>query len=247
MLVVSLFVVLVLFPHMHLRRRHRENPRPAVETLIEVAGAYLGEDAGESQSLLSFPDGESWSFIRRNQWITAAAWASAEVRARGTIRGRTLLDSFRALVPRLFWPDKPLIAPGRDFAVLLGQAKSSDTATTSTGLGLAATLYWNGGLAMLLAGMFLNGLLFALAWQAFGPFLVSNPFASIASMSLIVAGLRHFESAFSGGITYYAQLFIVSYTLLLLTKRAFCDLEARSVRQSSHEPFGPETRHERAE
>jgi hypothetical protein len=217
--IIAYLLIMVLFPYSQIRRMELWQGTTHL-TNVEVS-PYLTEALSASvpgtpafKNSHKFPDKGVWSFFARNEWITVASWAISRVEHQGTLAGKTLKDGLIAIIPRIFWKEKPLIAPGRDFAVVLGQAKSFEAATTSTGLGLAPSFYWNGGILLLVLGMFLNGIVLSKSWQIFRPHIFKNPVAMIVYIMLLLESLRQFEGAFDGSIAYYAYIFIVLYPLM---------------------------------
>ncbi len=154
-----------------------------------------------------------FSIISRANTIVPSAWAYQYVQDFGTMEMETIYDGFIAIIPRILWPEKPLIATGRKVAVLLGQAENVETATTSTGIPIAASFYWNGGYFTLIIGMFVAGILYSIAWNWFSPQILYNPFACIACFYLYSESYRGFESATDGGIAYFAYLGLVFFPL----------------------------------
>lgn len=218
---IAYVVIMVLFPYSQIRRPEFWKGK-TFATNVKVV-PYLNEALSASipgtaafKNGHKFPNKGFWTFFTRNEWITPAAWAVRQVQREGNIAGRTVKYGLVAIIPRIFWPEKPLISQGRDFAMVLGQAESFETATTSTGLGLAATFYWNGGMLLLVLGMFINGMLLCKTWQIFQSHIFTNPIAMIVYMMLLLESLRQFAGAFDGCISYYAYIFIVLYPLMLI-------------------------------
>ncbi len=215
---IAYFVIMILFPYSQARRPEFWLSNTLQEK-VEVA-PYLDKAVQASipgtaafRNSHAFPKMGFWAFFSRNEWITAASWSVSEVATKGDISGKTIFYGFIAIIPRIVWPGKPMIAQGREFAMTMGQADSFETATTSTGLGLAATFYWNGGILLLVAGMLINGMLLSICWQIFGSRCLVNPVAMLAVILLWVASLMHFAASFDGGISFYAYMFIVYYPL----------------------------------
>ena len=221
--IIAYFVIMVLFPYSQIRRPEywitttsTKNIKVVPSLTEALSAAIPGTEA--FKNVHSFPDRGFWTFFTRNEWVTPAAWAVKQVQSEGNISGKTIKNGLVAIIPRIFWPEKPLIAQGRDFAMVLGQAESFETATTSTGLGLASTFYWNGGILLLVLGMFINGMLLCKTWQIFQSRIFTNPIAMIVYIMLLLESLRQFEGAFDGGISYYAYIFIVLYPLMRVFK-----------------------------
>ncbi len=218
---IAYFLIMVLFPYSQIRRSEswqgttRLTDVKVIPYLTEALSAAVpGTPAFKNGH--KFPRKGVWTFFSRNEWITIAAWAVSRVEKEGTIAGKTIKEGIVALIPRLFWREKPLIATGRDFAVVLGQAKSFETATTSTGLGLAASLYWNGGILLLVLGMFINGMVLSKTWQVFQSHIFTNPIAMIVYVMLLLGSLMQFAGTFDGSISFYAYIYIVLYPLMLV-------------------------------
>ena len=179
---ISYFLVMILFPYNQIRRRAFDMgsdglPTGNVRIVPFLWSATLGSIpcTEEFAEIHTFPDQGLWSFFNRNEFTTLTAWAVSEVAANGPRGCRGLQSAFPALIPRLVWPNKPMIAPGRELAVILGQANSFESATTSTSLGLAGALYWDGGIFIMLVGMFVNGALVAITWHAIRKNILVNP------------------------------------------------------------------------
>jgi len=221
--VLAYFIVMVLFPYVAMRRggRYRRFADTSVRTSLRRSLSAAIPCTQAFYEVHRFPTEGYWTFFTRNEWTSAAAWAVHRVEVNGTISGKTLMDGFTAIVPRIVWSEKPRISPGRDFAVLLGQAKSFETATTCTGLGLAATFYWNGGPLLAGFGMFVAGALLAATWMLIRRRILINPMATIIYSILVLESFRWFEGAFDGGLSFYAYIYIVFVPLMLLLQLFF--------------------------
>ncbi len=232
---IAYFLIMVIFPYSQIRRMESWRGTTSISDVDVIP--YLTKALSASvpgttafRSGHRFPNKGVWTFFARNEWITISSWAVSQVEREGNIGGKTLKDGLISLIPRIIWREKPLIAAGRDFAVILGQSKSFETATTSTGLGLAASFYWNGGILLFVFGMFINGMLLSKSWQIFQSHIFINPVAMIVYVMLLHESLMQFESAFDGSIGYYAYIFIVFYPLMLvLDKFRGNRLKSRSV------------------
>lgn len=87
----------------------------------------------------------------------------------GLLNGEGLAYLPTAFIPRMFWPEKPIIEPGRWFTFKLGMASDPSVATTSTGQTPAGELYWNFGWSGMILGMFvLGGSVGGGLWRAAG-------------------------------------------------------------------------------
>jgi hypothetical protein len=227
--VVGIFVALILFPFNEMRRADSwygkvrlENP-DAMPYLIEAAEGSIPGTSSFAK-LHQFPDSGFWSFFERHAYLRSCGWSQQYVIQNGHTSGEFLRDGLVALIPRAVWPDKPMIAAGRKIAVMLGQARDVETATTSTDAGsMAGALYLNYGMPCLIIGMFVNGGLLCLLWSWIARDILINPFAALTAMMLYVAAGRYFASAADGNIAFYITIFVLYLPLIYLTKPLFRD------------------------
>jgi len=106
-----------------------------------------------------------------------------EVSRSGLQLGSSMKDLYYAFVPRIVWPEKPLVSRGAWFTTYLRMANSEAEATTSTGMTTVGEWYWNFGIAGAAAGMFLTGALLSGLWRLAGSYPINHP----ANMVLYVA------------------------------------------------------------
>ncbi len=97
--------------------------------------------------------------------------------------GSTMKGLYYAFIPRIIWPEKPLVSRGAWFTTYLGMANSEAEATTSTGITTVGEWYWNFGVAGVAVGMFLTGALISGLWRLAGSYPIHQP----ANMLLYVA------------------------------------------------------------
>lgn len=112
--------------------------------------------------------------ISRLSELNAIGFVIREVENSGYLNGAGLYYLPYALIPRILWPDKPIIVQGEKFASSLGIEK------VSIGMSAMGELYWNFGIISVAIGMFLLGLFWA--------FFV-NIFSSLDSLFLKSFGL----------------------------------------------------------
>lgn len=112
----------------------------------------------------------------------AVAFLSTQVDLYGFRYGETMAYMAFALIPRIFWPNKPTITQGAWFSYYLGFAPSPEKATVSLGITAIGELYWNFGFPGVILGMFIIGLGFSGLWRLAG----LNPQYSILSMLLYI-------------------------------------------------------------
>jgi hypothetical protein len=107
----------------------------------------------------------------------------SEVRRSGFRMGATMGNLYYGFVPRIVWQGKPLVSRGAWFTTYLRMAPREAEATTSTGMTIVGEWYWNFGIAGVVIGMFLTGLLLSGLWRMAGAFPIHQP----ANMVLYVA------------------------------------------------------------
>ena len=86
----------------------------------------------------------------------------------GFYHGETLQYISYVFIPRLLWPEKPLITPGQWFAEKIGQGRQLDEGRFSNAINMTipGELYLNFGWLGTLAGLSFLGLLYFLLWGA---------------------------------------------------------------------------------
>jgi hypothetical protein len=133
-----------------------------------------------------------------------------------------------ALIPRLFWPDKPRVIQGGWFTFMLGLADSPESATTNMAQNAQGELYWNFGLPGVIVGMALLGVLLGKLWRMAG----DDPrFDPLRMMLYILVMLRLQEMSEAG--TVFVQLisqFLVFGTALEMKARSAKEAAKRSVK-----------------
>lgn len=123
------------------------------------------------------------------------------------------------MTPRIFWPDKPQIWPGRLFAVALGQASSAKMATTSTALTMSGSYYWWGGFVWLCAGMFVSGAGLALVWSYMRTKWEHNPVATLVTFIVLYKSRHWFEGSFYCTLPLYLYILIVFVPLTVVVEK----------------------------
>lgn len=172
----------------------------------------------ENEELHKFPTSGVWNMVRRMSLITYPAWSYGHVKSVGTNPESFFGSVLVAITPRLLWPDKPQLSPGRDFEVTIGNARSYETATSATALTMQGAYYWWGGMLGLVIGCFATGLGFAIVWDLFAAEAMVNPISSLTMLALFYEGFHWFESAFLGSMPFYAYAVIVFLPLQLLLR-----------------------------
>ena len=165
-----------------------------------------------------FPYG-AWKLIGRMSLTPYAAWVYRHVEAAGAREDSFLEELLVAVTPRIIWPNKPDVSFGREFSVAIGEARTFDTAASSTAVTLQGAYYWWGGYPAVLLGCALTGAGFALVWMLFRDQWLLNPVAALGCLALCHEGFRWFESAMLGSFPLYMYLFIVFVPLQYVARR----------------------------
>lgn len=216
-------VSFVLFPFSQLRRDDLWVGRQRLEKVPDAL-PYLAEALQASipmsksfNKLHEFPESGFWKFFKRHSYSKGAAWSYCYATYNGDQNNEFIKDGFIAVIPRLLWPDKPIISPGRKIAVLLGQAKNFEDATTATDSGaMAGALFLNGKWPCVILGMFVNGLLLQVIWQRVRLASLLNPFAVMCIMMIYVSTGRFFGSSTDGNVSFYVTIAVVYAPLIWL-------------------------------
>jgi hypothetical protein len=108
-----------------------------------------------------------------------------EVRRSGFQMGNTMKTLYYAFIPRIVWPVKPLVSRGAWFTTYLRMAPREAEATTSTGMTTVGEWYWNFGVAGVIGGMFLTGLLLSGLWRIAGSYPIHQPANMVLYVGLI--------------------------------------------------------------
>ena len=191
----------------------------AVPVAPHLADAVLGALPGtaEFREAHRFPDG-AWGLIGRMSMTQFSGWAYQRVESAGLRRDSFLEQLVTNVTPRIIWPDKPVLSPGHDFAVTIGQARAADSANSAVALTMQGSYYWWAGYTGLILGCAVTGVGFAAAWLVFRNQLMLNPVSAIVGLMLCHEGFRWFESEFLGGFPWYLYLLIVFVPMQFLVR-----------------------------
>jgi hypothetical protein len=109
-----------------------------------------------------------------------------EVSRSGLQLGSTMEDLYYAFIPRIIWPEKPLVSRGGWFTSYLGMVESS----TSTGMTSVGEWYWNFGVAGVAVGMFLTGAMISGLWRLAGSYPIHQPANMVLYVAIIMNALN---------------------------------------------------------
>ncbi len=159
---LALFYVAIVAPVVHASRQmHWSAGDDQADRIVRT---YL--DKGYENNSL---EEQAATLLTRQFDPTPVAFLYREVERTGLRYGETLDYMAYAFIPRPLWPDKPSVSRGAWFTLYLGQARNERDVTTSTGQTATGELYWNFGLAGVIAGMAFIGLLLGGLWRIAGP------------------------------------------------------------------------------
>ena len=158
--------------------RERMQTTNSVLNRLSLAEAYMESD---EESILG-DEGQLW-WVRLN-YANAQQFAMQEFESGSP--GNSLKLALIAPIPRLLWPDKPIIESGRDFYERL-----TGHTTATFGIGFFCEAYWNGGwLAVILCSAAI-GWLFAMITRVLGEeLLLGNLWALPFALLWVRGGAR---------------------------------------------------------
>lgn len=190
----------------------------APEIVSDLLTAALASVPGtnEFEQYQQYPDGGVWNMLMRLSATSSAATAMKLVEESGTREDSIISAILLSITPRILYPDKPQISWGREVAVVLGQARSVETARTATSLSMPGFLYWWGGYASVILMTFLSGAGFAFVFSIFAKDWRVNPVSTLVIMALAYNGFHWKESDVLGGFPFYLYMLIVFLPLARL-------------------------------
>lgn len=154
-LLVYVVLILVSVPfNLKFRSLAQEKQGEGSLALTSQALSQTVSDKGSTSDAIA-----TWAPTRLRQIDNVAVVVRDTPRLHPMLHGRDLLISPAVvLIPRALWPEKPVVATGLDFArEYLGQRS---TVTSSTGVTQIGDLFRNFGLAGVVIGMVLLGMIF---------------------------------------------------------------------------------------
>ena len=124
-------------------------PNNTVSSRVNLARSYF--DA--SQKSEEKQDAQTQNWWSRLNYANAQTFAMKEYNEGSP--GNSFAMSWMVPIPRIFWPDKPIIESGSDF-----YEKLTGATTASFGLGYFAECYWNGSWLYVVLGSMVIGWVF---------------------------------------------------------------------------------------
>lgn len=154
------------------------------------------------------PDEGIWAIFSRSNLYTPSGWVYNNVETYGHKRDM-LVGIARAFVPRIFFPKKEAIIPGKELSVELGQGTDVKSVLTSSCYGMSPAYYRNYGWIGVVIGSMLSAILYSILIDFSESRYRTNPISMIIHFSLIIESLRWFESGFYGRLPYFALMLTV--------------------------------------
>jgi hypothetical protein len=154
------------------------------------------------------------AFVERIFGPTPVGYLVSQVRMYGYRYGDTMDYMAYAFIPRLVWPDKPIVTRGQWFDAYTKQGMAVDEHGNSLGQTNAGELYWNFGLPGVIAGMFVMGLFLGWLWRMAGANPLNDPLRMLLYVGLILTAAAMMEGEF--GTAFVGQVYrVVLFSLLL--------------------------------
>lgn len=108
-------------------------------------------------------------FMKRMFEVNAPAYIFELTQKSGFQNGSTFEYIPIAIVPRIFWPDKPVIPQGQRFS-----AEMFHLERVNIGMLIVGELYWNYGFIGIIIGSFIIGLSLGYLWKLLNPVALNN-------------------------------------------------------------------------
>jgi hypothetical protein len=141
----------------------------------------------------------------------------------GFYDGETLEYLTYAFIPRIIWPEKPLITPGQWFAEKIGKGtRISDTQfSNSINMTLAGEFYLNFGWVGAIIGVAFMTFLYAVFWESTGFYLEgNNPVGQILGIGILFQATASSSAAGIPNLIFlYGSMLAVSRLLILVKRR----------------------------
>lgn len=192
----------------------------AAEHLVNTAGLALSGATygGQEISTAERPTigYQAERFLNRTYDPMPLGFVMGEVKQHGFLGGSSFNRLTYALIPRVVWPDKPVVSQGAWFAVYLGFAESESTTTSVWGITAPGELYWNFGIPGLVLGMLLIGSLMGGLWNMAGADPRRKPVRMLL-YTIIMINIVNMETAVT--VLVFATLLFVVFRFALFGLR----------------------------
>jgi hypothetical protein len=197
--------------------------------------------SAETNSILS-PGLSTWDLLseqygslmmRMFEAPSATGFIVGEVTRSGLQLGDSLRTLEYAFIPRIIWPQKPIVSRGAWFTTYIGMAPRPQEATSSTGMTAFGEWYWNFGIPGEIAGMFLIGILLGGLWRLVGSYPIFEPMKMLLYSAILVDSVMLPEAS---------SVLVTMVALYLLfggwvSFRRIVDLRAIRLRVDYQPPF----------
>lgn len=182
---------------------------------LALSGAtYAGQEIGTAdRPTIGY---QTERFLNRTYDPMPLGFVMGEVKQHGFLDGTSFNRLAYALIPRVVWPDKPVVSQGAWFAVYLGFAESEETTTSVWGITAAGELYWNFGIPGVLLGMLLIGMLMGGLWNMAGADPRRKPVRMLL-YTIIMINIVNMETAVT--VLVFATLLFVVFRFALFGLR----------------------------
>jgi hypothetical protein len=142
-------------------------------------------------------------FLNRQFESIACGYIVGRVAQQGFLEGESMKYFLYAWVPRVVWPDKPNVTRGDWFDYEVRGTKSS----SALGQTAQGELFWNFGIAGVMLGMMLIGLLVGVLWRISGEAPLGNPIRMwiYVALTLTMVDMSEAGSAIMGKIILMAN------------------------------------------
>ncbi len=168
-------------------------------------------------------DSAALSLIARGCLFAQLSQVARIADEEGFYNGETLEYVAYAFIPRIIWPEKPLITPGQWFAEKIGRGwRMSETQfSNSINMTLTGEFYLNFGWIGAIAGVVFMTFIYAVFWEATGFYEIkNNPIGQALGIAILFqATVSSSAAGILNLIFSYLATLAVSYLFISLAKR----------------------------
>lgn len=233
---ISIYLVLmIIFPMNQMKRTALGGEQDAsisfaIESLEKLIPAVLPWTNSFSD-IHKLPEEGIWYALSRSNMINETAYVYDYVDKIGTFKDSWYYFKigFMMLTPRILWPEKPITNFGAHTTYLVGFSSSPEASKTFTALGFAGYMFFQGGFLFLIIFSLIHGAFYCISWHVTCHFISSCFMASFLYFYLIRESLRSFEGFADGGLTYYAQFFLIYVLFTYLLDRILLKTKPKMI------------------